>query len=128
MKALILGQDPDTIDDIITALQFRWPEVDILALSKGKEITKELEHNNIDIIILCSRLADVSVNTVIESIRRLSNVPVVAIGSMINDENALIKALEIGADEYVRPPYSQMELISRIKAVIRSKQNRYTHY
>jgi two-component system KDP operon response regulator KdpE len=51
-------------------------------------------------------------------IRQLANTPIIVLTS-INDENAEIRALEMGAIDYVTKPYSPNVLLARSRAALR---------
>ena len=51
-------------------------------------------------------------------LRRESNVPVIVLGRR-DDEEIKLAALESGADDYVTWPYNRLELLARMRAVLR---------
>ena len=53
-----------------------------------------------------------------EEIRREEDVPVIFLTAM-DDEDSVIRGLEIGADDYVTKPFRSRELLSRIEANVR---------
>jgi len=54
----------------------------------------------------------------LKHIREVSTVPVIML-TVKNEEDDLIKGLELGADDYVTKPFSPRELVTRMKAVLR---------
>jgi two-component system response regulator RegX3 len=59
---------------------------------------------------------------VCREIRRTSSVPVIMLTAK-DDEFDKVLGLELGADDYVTKPYSSRELLARIKAVLRRRQD-----
>jgi DNA-binding response OmpR family regulator len=51
-------------------------------------------------------------------IRALSDVPVVMVTARA-DEDAVVRGLELGADDYLTKPFSPRELVARVRAVLR---------
>lgn len=62
-------------------------------------------------------------------IRQCSNLPVIVISAK-DDEESIVKGLELGADDYVTKPFKPKELLSRIGANLRrvSMQSKMTVY
>lgn len=58
---------------------------------------------------------------VLRHVRAHSRLPIVMVGAHGDDVNRII-ALEIGADDYLAKPFNPLELVARIKAVLRRTQ------
>jgi two-component system OmpR family response regulator len=57
------------------------------------------------------------------AIRQTSQTPVIIL-TVMDDESEAAKALDAGADDYIRKPFGAHELISRVKAVLRRAGDR----
>ncbi|MGO3019179.1 MAG: response regulator transcription factor [Anaerococcus sp.] len=84
----------------------------------GIEGLKVFKDNEIDLVILDLMLPKLSGEEVIKEIRSLSNVPVIMTTAKI-EENNVIDGLRLGADDYIKKPYSYKELVERIKTILR---------
>ncbi len=73
------------------------------------------------LVILDLGLPDMDGFGVIKELRTWSNVPVIIL-SVRNSEEDIVKALDLGADDYLTKPFNTSELIARIKANIRRTQ------
>ena len=51
-----------------------------------------------------------------------ANIPVIMVSAK-NEEIAVVKGLDLGADDYIKKPFGVMELIARINAKLKNKQN-----
>jgi two-component system KDP operon response regulator KdpE len=71
-----------------------------------------------DIIILDLGLPDISGFEVLKSIRLFSLVPVLIL-TVMSDKEDIIKGLELGADGYMIKPFDQLEMLARVKAILR---------
>jgi two-component system KDP operon response regulator KdpE len=71
-----------------------------------------------DILLVDLGLPDGDGLTVIRAVREFSTVPVVVLSARTL-ENDKIAALDAGADDYVTKPFSSMELLARVRAVLR---------
>jgi two-component system, OmpR family, KDP operon response regulator KdpE len=71
-----------------------------------------------DLLILDLGLPDRSGFDVITEIRKSSPVPIIVLSAR-NDEQAKVKALDLGADDYISKPFGVPELTARIRAALR---------
>jgi len=71
-----------------------------------------------DVIILDLGLPDIDGIEVIERLREWTQVPVIVL-SVREHEDDKIKALDVGADDYVTKPFSMGELLARLRAALR---------
>ena len=71
-----------------------------------------------DIILLDLGLPDMDGIDVISEIRKWAVTPIIVISAR-NRESEKVKALDAGADDYITKPFGIMELISRVKALLR---------
>jgi DNA-binding response OmpR family regulator len=97
-----------------------WSETEVVSAKFGEVGLKLVETISPDAVILDLGLPDISGFDVLESIRLFSIVPVIVL-TVNNEEKYIIKALELGADDYMVKPFRQLELIARIKAIIRAR-------
>ena len=73
---------------------------------------------NPDIILLDLGLPDGDGFAVIEAIRKTALTPIVVLSAR-GDVEGKVKALELGADDYVTKPFDMTELLARLKAALR---------
>lgn len=88
----------------------------------GKQAIQKLRDVTPDLILLDVMMPDLDGFEVLESIREISNVPVVMLTAK-GEEDDRVRGLEGGADDYVAKPFSPRELVSRIKAVLRRTES-----
>ena len=74
--------------------------------------------HNPDIVLLDLGLPDMEGVEVIKKIRTWSNMPIIVISARSEDTDK-IEALDAGADDYIPKPFGMMELIARVKAMLR---------
>lgn len=81
------------------------------------------------VVLVRRKLPDASGWSLINGVRTCratSRVPIIVIGEDGADEYGCIRALEAGADDYVRKPYSVRELLVRIQVLLRPIEYRAT--
>lgn len=82
-----------------------------------------LENNSIDLIILDISLPDGNGFTLYEKYIKDKAIPTIFLTAR-DDEDDIVKGLELGAEDYITKPFSTKELIARInKIMARNKQN-----
>ena len=74
-----------------------------------------------DLIVLDIIMPGVDGFEVLDFVRRRYDIPVIMLTAK-RDVTTLIEALNAGADEYIRKPFSRLELLARIKAKLRRVQ------
>ncbi len=122
MKVLLIEDDREIVDAISLAFQIRWPEAILTSTRLGKKGVELVESEEPDIIILDLGLPDINGFEVLREIRLFSNVPTIIL-TVRSDEADVVKGLEWGADDYIIKPFRQMELLSRVKALIRRRSH-----
>jgi two-component system KDP operon response regulator KdpE len=90
----------------------------VLEASDGKTAMQELA-NTPDLIILDLGLPDIQGLELLREIRsRNDSTPIVVLSSRA-EEPAKVRALDLGADDYVTKPFGMNELLARIRAALR---------
>jgi len=93
----------------------------IIESSKGKDGVVAVANYHPQLVILDLGLPDEDGFSVLKEIRSWSNVPVIIL-SVRNSEENIVKALDLGADDYITKPFNSAELLARIRANIRRTQ------
>ncbi|UCG84005.1 MAG: response regulator transcription factor [Dehalococcoidia bacterium] len=122
MKALIIEDDPEIVESVSLAFQMGWPEATLITTHLGKKGLEIMEVENPDIIILDLGLPDIGGFEVLKQTRLFSSVPIIILTAK-TDEVDIVKGLEWGADDFLVKPCGQLELLARIKARVREKNN-----
>jgi two-component system phosphate regulon response regulator PhoB len=92
--------------------------------SNAHQAAKILAHEDIDLILLDWMMPGISGVDFASKIRREGNHHVgIIMLTAKDDENDLIRGLDVGADDYVKKPFSTKELVSRMNAVLRRLSN-----
>lgn len=91
----------------------------------GKELFAELENNVPQLILLDIMLPDEDGLSVLRRLRsdvRYANVPVI-MATAKGTEFDKVKGLDAGADDYIAKPFGMLEMVSRVRAVLRRCNN-----
>lgn len=93
----------------------------VLGFTCAKEFYKKLEEVIPDLCLVDIMLPDENGNEIVRKLRKrteTAKLPVI-MATAKTSELDLVKGIEDGADDYIRKPFSVMELISRVKALLR---------
>lgn len=110
---------------IVKALKYSLEQNNYQVLSaEGKEEALEiLKSKKIDLIILDITLPDGNGFDLYEIIRKKYRISTIFLTAR-DDENDIVKGLELGAEDYVTKPFSTRELLARINRIfMRDKNN-----
>jgi len=86
--------------------------------SSGDEMSRILNDEAIDLVVLDLRLGGEDGMTIARSLRDQSAIPIVMLTG-VRDEADRVMGLELGADDYLTKPFSPRELLARIRTVLR---------
>ena len=93
----------------------------VLGFPCAKDFYKKLDEVIPDLCLVDVMLPDESGNEIVKKLRAnfmTKKLPVIMVTAKTSELD-LVKGIEDGADDYIKKPFSVMELISRVKALIR---------
>ena len=118
LQVLVIDDDSDIVELVSLCVTTRWPDANVIAAASGKDGLSLAEAVAHDIVLLDIGLPDIDGLEVLRRLRRASEVPVVMVSGRSKDVD-VARFLMDGADDYVIKPFSQIELIARIEAILR---------
>ena len=121
MKVVVIDDSPEIIEVVSLCFQLRWSNAELSSAPTGSEGLELVESKSPDIVILDIGLPDMEGFEVLKEIRRFSQVPVIMLTVRAEDTD-VARGLEMGADDYITKPFSHIELVARVQAVLRRSQ------
>jgi len=118
VKILLLEDNQEVVDSLCLCLKLVWPQVNTIATAEAAKGIELVEAESPDIVILSLELPDIDGFNVLTQVRSFSDVPIIVL-SVRQAETDKAKALETGADDYITKPFSPIDLLARVKAVLR---------
>ncbi len=94
----------------------------VLCARDGALALREIEQRKPDLVLLDLNLPGMDGLEVCKTLRKTSDVPVIMLTAR-DEEADRIVGLELGADDYVTKPFSPREVVARVKAVLRRRDN-----
>lgn len=120
MALIYIVEDDSNIREIET-IALKNSNYMVLAFETAKDFYKKLEEIVPDLVILDVMLPDENGNEIVKKLRKspsTKRLPVIMVTAKTTEMD-MIKGLDDGADDYIKKPFSVMELISRVKALLR---------
>jgi two-component system, OmpR family, KDP operon response regulator KdpE len=118
MKILVVDDAPEVIESVRLGFMLQWREVEVLGVGEGERALDLVEREAPDLVLLDVGLPDLDGYEVLRRVREFSDVPVVMLTAR-DDTLDKVKGLELGADDYVTKPFNHLELLARVRAVLR---------
>jgi two-component system KDP operon response regulator KdpE len=118
MRILVVDDEPDVVESVRLGFTLQWREVEVIGAGAAEPALDAVEHQHPDIVLLDVGLPGVDGFEVLRQIRAFSDVPVLMLPAR-DDAMDKVKGLELGADDYVTKPFNHLELMARVKAVLR---------
>lgn len=116
MTKILLVEDEEKISKIITSYLEK-NEYQVIKAFDGLEALEKFD-SSIDLIILDRMLPKLSGEDFLKEVRKISDLPVIMVTAKVSEEDK-IEGFRLGVDDYVTKPFSPMELIERVKAILR---------
>jgi two-component system KDP operon response regulator KdpE len=90
----------------------------VLSAANGLEGLALFQNNSVDLVVLDLMMPHMDGLEMVRRVREHSLVPVIIL-SALGEEEDKVRALNMGADDYLTKPFGVDELLSRIRAVLR---------
>lgn len=119
---IYLVEDDKSIRNLVE-YALREKGYEVCGFSDGSNIVEKVRDNNIDLLILDIMLPEKDGLSILKEIREFSNLPIIMLTAR-TDEFDKVTGLDLGADDYITKPFSILELISRVKAVLRRSKKK----
>ena len=118
MKAsiLLIEDDPNITDFMEVVLDQERYQLTIART--GMEALTAFQTTSIDLVLLDLGLPDIDGIDLLKILRKRLHLPIIIISARSNEEEK-VKALDLGADDYVTKPFGTNELLARIRRALR---------
>lgn len=120
-KVLIVEDEMNICNFIKTILETNGYQV-MFAQNAASGNTMFLSHRP-DLLILDLGLPDLDGTEVIKQVRESSGTPIIVLSARTNESDK-VKALDLGADDYITKPFGTNELLARVRAALRGYRRR----
>jgi two-component system KDP operon response regulator KdpE len=118
MKIQVIDDNPDLAQALSLGFKLEWPECKVVAATNGDDGLTLFESETPDLVLLDIAMPGMDGFEVVRRLREISDVPVIML-TVRGEELDKVRALELGADDYITKPFGSLELMARIKALLR---------
>ena len=115
-RVLVVDDEPQILRGLRVVL--RGAGYDVATAQTKAEALDAVSVRPPDAMLLDLVLPDGSGVDVCQEVRRWSALPIIVL-SAVGDEREKVRALDVGADDYITKPFGTEELLARLRAVIR---------
>ena len=125
MKILIVDDDKEIVQ--LLEIYVRNEGYEPVAAYNGKEAMTKLNTNpDIALIILDIMMPEMDGMAVIKQVRKDSGIPILVLSAKTTDMDK-IQGLVTGADDYVTKPFNPLEVMARVKSLLRRSKGDVTN-
>lgn len=120
----VLEDDNSILELVLYALKSQ--NMEAKGFSEPSKMQEALKQEIPQILILDVMLPEVSGFEILKELKRNEKTKTIAVLmlSALNSELDKVKGLDLGADDYIAKPFGVMELLARIRALLRRREER----
>ncbi|HEV2478870.1 MAG TPA: response regulator transcription factor [Puia sp.] len=118
MNRILLVEDDPEITNLLS-LHFQAPAFGLVACDRGARALERLAQEAFDLIILDIMLPDSNGFELCRRVRAVDGKTPILMLSALGEELDKVRALELGADDYLTKPFGVAELMARVRALLR---------
>jgi len=112
----VVDDDQDILDLVETMLELEGHQV--ITFHSGPAALEALRAKSPDLVILDIKMPEIDGMELLRQLRLGSRVPVIFLTGKLDEVDELL-ALKLGADDFIRKPFSQRVLAERVRTVLR---------
>lgn len=121
MKLLIVEDASDVAEIVAFAARMNWPDGEVHIATNGLDALDAFAANPPDLVVLDVSIPPPDGFEVCRRIRESSGVPILML--TVHDTTLdKVRALDLGADDYLTKPFDHLELLARLRALVRRSQ------
>lgn len=120
MKILVVDDDKEIVE--LLSIYIHNEGYEVIKAYDGKEALSKIRTTpDIDLMILDIMMPTMDGMKVVKEVRKESQIPVIMLTAKTTDMDK-IKGLVAGADDYVTKPFNPLEVMARVKSILRRSQ------
>jgi two-component system response regulator RegX3 len=118
-RILLADDEPDIVEPVAYTLRAEGFEVE--SVGDGEAALDAARSGDYDLLLLDVMMPKLSGVEVCRTVRAESDLPIIMLTARDSELDRVL-GLEIGADDYITKPFSNAELVSRVRALLRRRE------
>ena len=118
LKLLIAEDAPEIARAVAYGARLTWPGCRVAIAADGAEALRRFDEEPADLVVLDVQMPPPDGFEVCRRIRKRSRVPILML-TVCDATLDKVHALDLGADDYLTKPFDHLELLARLKALVR---------
>lgn len=118
LRILIADDERDIAEIVAIGARLTWPDCQVSTVANGEDALTLFAQANFDLVILDIMMPPPDGFDVCREIRKVSQVPVLMLTAKHSTVDK-VRALDLGADDYLTKPFDHFELLARLRALVR---------
>ncbi len=116
---LLVAEDAREVAEVVAfGARMAWPDCRVTIAADGEEALGRFEEENPDLVVLDVSMPPPDGFEVCRRIRERSRVPILMLTARDSTLDK-VRALDLGADDYLTKPFDHLELLARLRALAR---------
>ena len=118
-QKILIAEDDKNVQALIV-FKLKNSGYDVVAVNNGVEALEYLKHSTVDLVMLDMMMPLMSGREALLAIRndpKTKDIPVVFLTARTLEQE-VVDGLSLGADDYIKKPFSPSELVARVRTVL----------
>ncbi|MDQ4077313.1 MAG: response regulator transcription factor [Chloroflexota bacterium] len=116
---LLIAEDARDVAEVVAfGVRMNWPDCQVRIAASGDEALRIYEEEQVDMAILDITMPPPDGLEVCQRIRETSRIPILILTARDGTLHK-VRALDLGADDYLTKPFEHLELLARLRALVR---------
>lgn len=119
-RLMVIDDEPDTVLLLKSILERE--NYEVIGANNGMEATQKFSTIQPALVITDMMMPLMDGWQTIKKLHETTDVPIIIL-SVLNQTDSIVRALELGADDYITKPFDQVEVVARVESVLRRSQS-----
>ena len=116
-KKILIAEDDEDIVGLLR-LYLEKDGYEIISVDNGEDAFKIVKSKQISLAILDIMMPKMNGYELTKKIREITKIPIIILSAKNHDSEKIL-GLDLGADDYLTKPFNPLEVVARVKAILR---------